>query len=76
MNAIDLGRITWPLLHKFSLKYPEVPSEDDKRKALKFIDSFSKVYPCKVCAVDFQEKIVQHPPKLDSRKELAIWMCE
>ncbi len=29
LNAIDLGRSTWPLLHKFTLKYPMNPNEEE-----------------------------------------------
>ncbi|CDW90284.1 UNKNOWN [Stylonychia lemnae] len=76
LNAIHLGRSAWPLLHRFTLGYPENPTDQNKQKALQFIQSFSKIYPCKVCASDFQIKIKDHPPKLDSRNDLVIWMCE
>ncbi len=76
LNAIELGRSTWPILHRLTLSYPEQPTDLDKTKALGFIQSFSKLYPCRICASDFQEKIKDHPPKLDSREDFALWMCE
>lgn len=33
LNAIDLGRSTWPILHRFTLGYPENPTEFQKEKA-------------------------------------------
>ena len=29
-----------------------------------------------MCALDFREKIAEVPPRLESRKEFALWMCE
>jgi Erv1/Alr family protein len=34
------------------------------------------VYPCKVCADDFTEYIAEHPPAVESRESLSVWMCE
>lgn len=76
LNAIDLGKSTWPLLHRFTLGYPEHPTEEQKKKALMFIQAFSKIYPCKVCAIDFQQKIKDHPPRLENKESLVLWMCE
>ena len=42
---------------------------------LKFINGFAWLYPCKVCATDLREKIVESPPKVGSREELAMWFC-
>jgi FAD-linked sulfhydryl oxidase len=59
-----------------TLSYPEEPTEKDKAKALSFIQAFSKLYPCKICASDFQEKIDEKPPRLESREDFVMWMCE
>ncbi len=53
LNAIDLGRSTWPILHRFTLGYPDSPKPHHQAKALAFLTAFSKLYPCKVCASDF-----------------------
>ena len=76
LNAVELGRSTWPLLHRLSMSYPELPQQEHKEGALRLIKAFSKVYPCKFCAHDFQEKIVEVPPRLESREEFALWVCE
>ncbi|TNV71919.1 hypothetical protein FGO68_gene7882 [Halteria grandinella] len=76
LNAIELGRSTWPLLHRLSLSYPQQPTEKDKEKAITLIQTFSKLYPCKICANDFQGELKKSPPALESREKFAIWMCE
>ena len=41
----------------------------------KTIYGFSHVYACVICADDFRVEIAKSPPKLDSRKDFAIWLC-
>jgi FAD-linked sulfhydryl oxidase len=53
LNSIELGRSTWPILHRMTLSYPEKPTDEHKEKVSKFINLFSKTYPCKYCANDF-----------------------
>ena len=71
----QIGNATWPILHKLSLSYPENPNPEQKQRIIKFINGFAWMYPCKVCAADLREKIVEHPPKVESREELAMWFC-
>ncbi|KJH43802.1 kinase domain protein [Dictyocaulus viviparus] len=72
----ELGRSTWNLLHTVSVYYPEKPMEIDKQTISVFIDSLAKLYPCDFCAKDLQKDLKEDPPKLGSRKELALWMCQ
>ena len=76
LNAIDLGRSTWPILHRLTLSYPQHPTEEDKSKAMRLMHAFSKLYPCKICSNDFQIEIKKSPPALESREQFALWMCE
>ena len=59
-----------------SLSYPEKPTEEAKKRMASIIKGFSLVYACRICREDFQKEIASDPPKLDSRDEFAIWMCE
>ncbi|KAJ5357632.1 FAD dependent sulfhydryl oxidase Erv1 [Penicillium brevicompactum] len=75
-----LGRSTWTLLHSMAATYPEKASIDHQNNMQGFLKFFSKLYPCWVCADDFQTWMA-HPsgrnqPKLGSRKEFGWWMCE
>ena len=54
LNAVSLGRVSWPLLHRMSLMYPEIPTENEKKEMIKLINAFSWIYPCSVCATDFR----------------------
>ena len=76
LNASILGRVTWPMLHRMTLAYPDIPTDLEKQKMKKLIHAFSWVYPCIICATDFREKLIEKPPELDSRKQLALWLCE
>ncbi|CAG8085109.1 unnamed protein product [Penicillium olsonii] len=76
----QLGRSTWTLLHSMAATYPEKASTEHQNNMQGFLKFFSKLYPCWVCADDFQTWMA-HPsgrnqPKLGSRKEFGWWMCE
>ncbi|KAJ6133227.1 ERV/ALR sulphydryl oxidase [Penicillium samsonianum] len=76
----ELGRSTWTLLHSMAATYPEKADMEYQANMSGFLKFFSKLYPCWVCADDFQSWMA-HPsgknqPKLESRKEFGWWMCE
>ena len=37
---------------------------------------FSELYPCTHCQHHFAKDFKELPPRLDSRKEFVLWMCE
>lgn len=58
-----LGVSTWNLLHTMAAYYPEHPSSTDESRALEFIKSLAHLYPCHICAKDFQEFVSASPPR-------------
>ncbi|KAK5984828.1 Sulfhydryl oxidase [Trichostrongylus colubriformis] len=72
----ELGRSTWNLLHTMSVHYPENPTDDQKKTVSVFMDSLAKTYPCDYCAKDLRKVLKEDPPKLSSRNEFALWMCQ
>lgn len=52
----DLGRSTWGFLHTMAANYPEVPSKEEITNMSTFFSIFAKVYPCDMCAKDFQKE--------------------
>ncbi|KOS40067.1 hypothetical protein ACN38_g9084 [Penicillium nordicum] len=76
----ELGRSTWTLLHSMAATYPEKANMDHQANMSGFLKFFAKLYPCWVCADDFQAWMAhpsgQNQPKLESRKEFGWWMCE
>lgn len=54
----DLGRSTWGFLHTMAANYPDVPNKEDISNMSTFFSIFAKVYPCDMCAKDFQKELV------------------
>lgn len=74
-TANQVGNSGWLLLHTVSIAYPDQPTEEQKQCMMLFLTSFSKVYPCAICAEHLQKELAADPPKVNSRTELAQWMC-
>ncbi|KAF9289156.1 hypothetical protein BGZ68_009939 [Mortierella alpina] len=70
-----LGRATWTFLHTMAAYYPEKPSAMEQTTMKSLLSSFSQFYPCGPCAEHLREEMKVDPPKVESRKELAWWMC-
>ncbi|KAL0939445.1 Mitochondrial FAD-linked sulfhydryl oxidase ERV1 [Colletotrichum truncatum] len=71
-----LGRSTWTLLHSIAATYPEKPSPTQKEDLRGFMRLFSKLYPCWVCAEDFQSYMQKQQVQVAGRKEFGNWLCE
>ncbi|OHF04364.1 Erv1/Alr family protein [Colletotrichum orchidophilum] len=71
-----LGRGTWQLLHSIAATYPEKPSPAQKDDLRGFVRLFSKLYPCWVCAEDFQSYIQKEQVRVEGRSEFGNWLCE
>ncbi|KAF2076252.1 hypothetical protein CYY_002430 [Polysphondylium violaceum] len=74
-DFIELGNSGWTLLHTMAAYYPTHPNESKKQEMKEFLHSFSKVYPCNVCAKDFQDILHTTPPELSSQDDFAQWLC-
>ncbi|CAL2030191.1 unnamed protein product [Caenorhabditis brenneri] len=72
----ELGRSTWNLLHTMSVYYPEKPTEEDKTRAKNFMTLLGQTYPCDFCAKDLRKDLKESPPKVESRTDFALWMCQ
>ncbi|KAG4028848.1 hypothetical protein MFRU_019g01340 [Monilinia fructicola] len=71
-----LGRSTWTLLHTLTANYPTTPTPTDRTNMQTFMTLFSKLYPCWVCAEDFQAYMAENKVRTESRDEFGRWMCE
>jgi len=74
-----LGRQTWFFLHTLAAKYPEHPSEVDKRTMRNLVAALGQHYPCKLCREHLKLKLMDPelgPVRVENRQELASWFCE
>lgn len=72
----QLGASSWDLLHSIAAKYPNEPTSVQKNEMTEFLTIFSHIYPCHWCAHDFEKYIREHSPKVESKEQLSLWMCQ
>ena len=70
-----LGRSTWTLLHTVAASYPTQPNPQQRADVSDFLRLFGRLYPCWVCADDFQAWMRHERPDVRGRSELGQWMC-
>jgi FAD-linked sulfhydryl oxidase len=75
-NKEELGRATWTFLHTMAAYYPEKISPDMKESTSRFLQHFSRIYPCDYCAQHLQMVMEQDPPRTNSQPELSQWLCD
>ncbi|XP_012525776.1 FAD-linked sulfhydryl oxidase ALR [Monomorium pharaonis] len=75
LDKDELGSKTWAFLHTMAAYYPDKPSERQKTDMNSFFHTFSKFYPCQICAEDLQEQLKHTPPETGSQEKLSQWLC-
>lgn len=75
-DADELGRQTWTFLHTMAAYYPENPTIQQQRQASLLFYGLAELYPCHICAEHLKDELQVHPPRVDSRKSLSMWLCE
>ncbi|CAK7266201.1 Flavin-linked sulfhydryl oxidase of the mitochondrial IMS [Sporothrix epigloea] len=70
-----LGRGTWTLLHTIAAQYPTQPSPGQQADIKGFMGILSRLYPCWVCAEDFQKFLAKSPVRTASRDDFGRWLC-
>lgn len=72
----ELGRQSWTLLHTLAAYYPEKPTGEQAGAARSLMHAMGVLYPCSHCAADLRTALVEAPPRVESRSQFCIWMCE
>lgn len=54
---------------------PNNPTPEDKKAVEDFLNSISKIYPCKICSKHFKEMLQENPIKYNTREELVFYLC-
>ncbi|GAB5372314.1 hypothetical protein AAMO2058_001654600 [Amorphochlora amoebiformis] len=76
LNRKELGRSTWALLHTMAAYYPDNPTKQQKQDMEQFMRLAAKLYPCGYCADTTSQEISFNPPRVESREDLSLWLCE
>jgi FAD-linked sulfhydryl oxidase len=63
-------------LHTVAAYFPDQPTTAEKQAAMQFLRAFPTLYPCKDCAEDMANLMEEQPPRVESRKDFSLWMCE
>ncbi|KAG6034334.1 hypothetical protein E4U40_004014 [Claviceps sp. LM458 group G5] len=71
----ELGRATWKFLHTMVAKFPDKPSDSDRKTLESFFHLFGRLYPCGDCARHFREMLKKYPPQTSTRNAAAGWLC-
>ncbi|KAJ2854034.1 Flavin-linked sulfhydryl oxidase of the mitochondrial IMS [Coemansia erecta] len=71
-----LGRATWTFLHTMAAYYPEKADAKQQGIMKSLLTSFSHFYPCGRCASHLRDEMAKHPPLVDTRNNLSLWMCQ
>lgn len=74
-DVIELGQAGWTLLHSMAAHYPRRPSAEHKARMRTFLSLLPHLYPCRICAKDFDGILRETPPDVESRESLSLWMC-
>jgi len=72
----ELGVHSWSLLHTLAAYFPDNPSAAEESYAHVLLVSLAQLYPCHICAKDFQSFVADHPPQTSSRKAFVLWTCK
>ncbi|KAG8414778.1 hypothetical protein J3459_009689 [Metarhizium acridum] len=71
----ELGRATWKFLHTMVARFPDKPTDSDRKTLESFFHLFGRLYPCGDCARHFRGMLKKYPPQTSSRNAAAGWLC-
>jgi FAD-linked sulfhydryl oxidase len=72
----DIGHAMWTVLHSTAAHYPEKAIESQRRAAREFVAALPELYPCKDCARHLARALDEMPPRLATREDFSVWVCE
>ena len=70
----EWGPKVWYVMHLFSYKYPENPSNEEKNSAKEFYKSNISLLPCENCKKSALEYIENNPVTVNNKNDLINWV--
>jgi FAD-linked sulfhydryl oxidase len=62
-------------MHTMVARFPDKPTEDERKTLETFMHLFGRLYPCGDCATHFRQLLADYPPQTSSRSAAAGWLC-
>ena len=66
----------WDLMHTFSYKYSNNPTQEEKQEASNFYNSIIKLVPCNICKISAIEYIKNNPVNTNNKNSLINWVLD
>lgn len=70
----EWGPKVWYVMHLFSYKYPENPSNEEKNSAKQFYKSNISLLPCQNCKNSALKYIENNPVTVNNKNDLINWV--
>ncbi|CAL9734313.1 FAD-linked sulfhydryl oxidase Erv2p [Monosporozyma servazzii] len=71
----ELGRASWKYFHTLLARFPDEPSDEERKKLETFVTLYAELYPCGECSYHFQKMLKKYPVQTSSRTAAAMWGC-
>jgi FAD-linked sulfhydryl oxidase len=75
-DSKELGKSSWTFLHSLAAYYPTDPTIEKQQDTLRFLELFSKLYPCNYCSEHMQAEMEIDPPNVSNREVFSLWLCQ
>jgi hypothetical protein len=72
----EIGRAGWTVLHTTAAAFPHRPTDQQRKDMRDFIRSWSRVYPCSICAYHMRQQLLVMPPDVTDKRSFSRWTCE
>jgi FAD-linked sulfhydryl oxidase len=71
-----IGRAGWTILHTTAAAFPNRPTSEQQRDFKDFIRTWSKLYPCNVCAYHMRRDLENREIVATNKREASRFVCE
>ncbi len=70
------GPSGWHFIHSVAIAFPDKPTEEQKKSYQEFFTNLGEVLPCELCNENYNQKIKDNPPPLDTPEKMFEWTVD